>query len=604
MLITTMRAMTLYADSFNIPPAISRPLIRDFKKWVECSGEEWTVSRMKSLKLDFIRLKAGLPVISTWISKNSHGDFSGPIGGLLSFCKRRRKNFSKVIQMLDIYTTLYAGEITDSQRKKFLDGVNSEPVDVPADIRQGVLSACVLSHIQRFWISDPKPLGTYTTSTTRQPLPSGKSVPDSVGHLISLDYLDNTPLGLRLRDEYASIFDPLLLGVKMSYTFVKQWEMGPVYKDSVGKIGVIQEAGYKLRAVANPGRVYQDSLKPLGDCLYDILRDLPWDCTHNQGFPLDIVQNHLRNGHVSHAVDLSGATDYFPLQLQMDVLKYVSIRTDYPSLFEELAKAPWIFEKSTISWKKGQPLGLYPSFAIFALTHGLLLYYLNNFRHENKFFVLGDDVVILDNELYRKYRECLLTLQCPVSENKTLCSNLLTEFAGKIITRDSIIPQLKWRNPSDDNFIDLVRNIGHRSLRLLLPRQRKVVKALWDIPDLFGGVGFNPKGLPLEERYFKYLSLFGKDKSAQFLMSYNKLLNLHNYYEDVDNLSRRYSYVPTSDLDQRSYSLVQKLLPNLVNWYEVLGKNLYTMDSGLPLLIDAVSKRYTKLEQLEKVIRT
>jgi len=499
----TIDDLTSYADCFGIPRQISHPFVRDFDKWVRNSGEEWTVSRMKSIKLDFIRLKAGLDMSSTWIRKNSRGTFHGTIGGLLTFCLKRRKNFNRVIQLLDIYTTLISPEITASQRKKFLDGVQSPPVDIPVSIRTGIVQGIDILGLKRTWISDPRPLGTSIPSpSTRQPMPSGKSVPDSIGYLPSLDYVTETHLGICLRDKYSSIFNPLLDGIKMTYTHVKQWEQGPSFKDSVGKIGIIQEPGYKLRAVANPGRIYQCALKPLGDYLYDILKGIPWDCTHDQALPFRYIQDHLLKQKTCYSVDLSGATDYFPLDLQMDVIRKLSIRSDYPSLFQELSRAPWLFEGSTISWTKGQPLGLQPSFAAFTLTHGLLLFYLNNFNHNNEFFVVGDDVIILNDALYTKYRICLQTLQCPVSDMKTICSRSLAEFAGKIITGHDIIPQLKWRNPSDDNFIDLVRNIGPRSLSILKPRQRKIAKALWTIPDFLGGIGFNPNGIPLEDRYY------------------------------------------------------------------------------------------------------
>jgi len=596
-----------YADCFGIPRHISVPFVRDFDKWVRNSGEEWTVSRIKSIKLDFIRHKAGLEMCSTWIRKNSHGSFYGSVGGLFNFCFSKRKNFSKTVQLLDIYTTLISKEITTSQRKKFLDGVQSSPVDIPVCIRTGVVQGLKELHLKRTWISDPKPLGCCIPSpSTKQPLPNGKSIPDDVGYLPSVSYVTDTHLGIGLRESFPRIFRPLLDGIDIKFTYhnvvhlLKQ--KGPLYEDSVGKIGVIQEPGFKLRAVANPARIYQTALKPLGDYLYDIIRDLPWDCTHDQAMPFRYIQDHLRLNHTCYSVDLSGATDYFPLDLQMEVIRYLSIRTDYPDLFEALSRAPWQFEKGTIRWTKGQPLGLQPSFASFTLTHGLLLFYLNNFKHDNKFFVVGDDVIILDDALNTKYRICLQTLGCPTSDLKSIASRKMAEFAGKIITVDEVIPQLKWRDPSDNSFIDLVRNIGPRSLRILKPRQRKVAKVLMDIPDFLGGIGFNPKGLPLEVRYEKYLTIFGSDKTAQYLMSYNELLNRHNYYDDFDNFSKRFSYEPISDLDQRSYSLALKLLPNLISWYTILGKNLYTIDNGLPLQIASGSKRFTRLETLERAI--
>jgi len=79
------QGLTLYADAFGIPRKVSVPFIKSFLKWIECSGEEWTVSRMKAIKLDFVRLKAGLEPVHNWISF-SNGSFKGSIKGLQTWC--------------------------------------------------------------------------------------------------------------------------------------------------------------------------------------------------------------------------------------------------------------------------------------------------------------------------------------------------------------------------------------------------------------------------------------------------------------------------------------------------------------------------------------
>lgn len=583
------------ATAYRVPTEISKSFISKVLLWEKCSGQEWTVSRIKEIKLDFIRIKAGLPPASKYVS------FSGPLKGLLTFGFKHRKNFSKIINLLQIYTTMYAPNITEKQERKFLDGVSAAPTQIPPHLCEMLTLAVKSLGIKVDYLPDPPPYATMPVSESRRaPLVDGNSYPENENHWESLMFLTATKEGRSQLDRYPLIFGPMLEGIEQV-----KGDDHAIFLYSVGKIGLIQEPGFKLRAVANPGRVYQRALKPLGDAIYEHLKSLPWDCTHNQDKPNFVIRRHLREKRTAFAVDLTGATDYFPLDLQLTVLDSMFIRKDYIELFQELSRSPWWYQgvdgnRRLISWKRGQPLGLYPSFGSFALTHGLLLYALNGFKHHEDFYVLGDDVVILDETLYNRYTQCLVGLGCPFSPSKTITSSLLTEFGGKIFTKDEVLPQPKWRSMSDDNFIDILRNIGTSGWRLLKPRQRAVARVLVDIPEFLGGLGWNPRGLSLEERYRKYLDLH-RDSSKSYLMSYNEQINRWNYSSGL-----KYSYTPDTfvskcdDIDQMSISLVSKYLPRMLKYYEILGTNLFDVNNDLPLMIAGIRSRLTRLERLER----
>jgi hypothetical protein len=234
---------------------------------------------------------------------------------------------------------------------------------------------------------------------------------------------------------------------------------------------------------------------------------------------------------------------------------------------------------NVVSWTRGQPLGLYPSFASFALTHGLLLQGLLGKEWNEEFFILGDDVVILDRSLYVKYRDVLDRLGCPVSETKTLSSTQVAEFRSVVYTPDRMIPQFKWRHTSDDSFLDIVRNMPYLT-PLLLPKQRTVVKLISGLPEFLGGLGWNPKGLSLDERLTPFMPMIlgeyvARDRVTGYTGYIRDLLYSSHLMMEATALhhTERYDIVPA--LDQRARSLVITVLSSALEpWFEQLGRNL------------------------------
>jgi hypothetical protein len=592
----------------GVPKSIWEPLVHDVNRWLVTNGTEWTVNRIKEIKNDFIRLKAGLEPVSLWIAINrKKGSFKGPFGSLQRWSSFNYKRWSKAIVMLQMYTQFISPSVTPAQEKKFLDGINA--VDLPQSeemlrIYDNVAIATRLFFKTTLITRVPKPLvSIIPSSTRREPHASGKSFPEGKHTLeCAASYLYGTKVGHELRRVYKRIFSHVLPGFRniderdTDYVSTVVCE----YDNCVGKIGLIQEPGYKLRSVANPARVYQAALGPLGDDLYDRLKSLPWDCTHDQTYPFNRIRQCLTAGQMVHSVDLSSATDFFPLSLQLVVLRSLYHDSDYVDLFRDLSKASWLYKNDKhVRWKKGQPLGLFPSFATFAMTHGLLLFSLNDFQHSEKFYVLGDDVVILDDNLHKKYKSALNMLGCPISENKSISSSSLCEFAGKILTPECVVSPTKWRSPTDDSFVDFVANFGRRAYSMLKPRQLRVIKTLAEVPDFMGGLGFNPDGIPLQERINKYMDLYMRDSSRSYFMSYNRLVNANLYASQPFGFSFRSFHHGEVTLDQSVIDKVTEHLPTLLMWYSVLGKNLYSIQPDLHLALDQPSGRRTRLEIYE-----
>jgi hypothetical protein len=566
----------------------------------EKNGSEWTVTRFKSVKQDFINLKAGKNCESLWVSRKGN-TFTSAFGGLQTWCNGNFKRWSLAIQLLQIYSTEISPKITTIQSEKFVSAVTYHNI-VSSDIMQKYSKMVADATYEWFpkpvWFENPRPLVEYPVSSTRnEPHANGRSYPEGEHTLeCAYSFLDQTVPGQNNVRKYPDLFKPLMEGI-IDTDIMSIGNM--YYQSSVGKIGVIQEPGFKLRAVANPARVYQAVLKPMGDVLYQKLAMLPWDCTHDQTRPFTRIQNHLSNNLTAHAIDLSNATDRFPLSLQMVVLDKLFHRKDAMNLFFDLSKSKWqcsLTSNGLIQWSTGQPLGLYPSFAAFSLTHGMILYALNGMKHNDCFFVLGDDVVILDDALFTAYMLFLEEMDIPFSPSKTISSPTLSEFGGKIITKEGITCQLKWRHVSDDSFIDLAMNFGERFRRLMRSRQRQVFDMIKIIPEFLGGCGFNPHGIPLLERIDLFYQLQSKENRQSYLMSYNGRLQKMNYSVDTcgDN-SWIYSETPTIAFDQNAAHVACKITSNITPFIPIRDDSIWKETLGNPLFVISPRERMLPL---------
>jgi hypothetical protein len=276
-----------------------------------------------------------------------------------------------------------------------------------------------------------------------------------------------------------------------------QWGETPV---PMGRIGFIQEPGYKLRSVANPWSILQVIGSHLGNQLYDtLLHDIPEDCTFDQDQGVRDVQTYLRDSDQDlMSIDLSSATDRFPLSFTLEVLGAAGAAPQDLWLMKEVSRGDWVLpDRTRISWTNGQPLGWYPSFGAFAFSHHALA----RLCQPTFYRILGDDIVIdkIAGEKLVKYYEAM---QLPISWDKSITSAQLAEFGGRLITADRVYIQPKWKDVSDRSYLDLARNLGPRSLAMFKPRQRATLRVLAHaLPDIYPlGLNWNLKGLSYKER--------------------------------------------------------------------------------------------------------
>jgi len=560
----------------GIPLHFRDELVHLVLKWVQCSGVEWTIKRLKSLKVDLYRRRAGLPSL-TWVRKNRKGDIAGCLGGLFRWADRSEKNFHKVVQTLMCYTVFVYSKTTDGQLKKFSEALRAAP---PVLNKQDLdtISKCIKRTFggQTVRRSSEVSIALYRGSPTKRKPSSGlRSVPQDSNILKDVDVFMTSDWGLSITNKYRSLFDPVLKGVDahpISVPFVP--DNGDMSQCLGGKIAFIQEPGGKLRSVASPFVLYQLALQHFGKATYDFVsRKLPWDCTHDQSKPIPVLKANLKQGLQIHSVDLSSATDYFPLEFQSMCMRALFGNIPDISLFEDVSRSIWISPIGAVRWNRGQPLGLYPSFAVFTASHGLLLWYLNGCKWNKDFFVLGDDVVILDDTLHRNYLDVLADWGCPHSSDKSISSNQICEFAGKVITSKAVTSQFKWREVSNNNFIDIARQLGQRS-RILLSRKQKAVFDRIKHCSSPLGLGYSYKGSSLMELECNTQRVFGvrNEKILDSLVDQAGIIH-RNLYGSQGGTTRQLlqptqaNYLELIELAATFDKKVRLVLSELLPWF-------------------------------------
>lgn len=220
------------------------------------------------------------------------------------------------------------------------------------------------------------------------------------------------------------------------------------YGRGLGKLGFLPEPAGKIRVFAMVDSLTQMLFKPLHAAVFEILKRIPQDGTHDQEAPAKLLAG--KGIKTFWSYDLSAATDRFPISLQQTLLGFllgpvparqwrsILIDRDYivPRVISEKQRVPR-GTPETVRYGAGQPMGAYTSWAVFALTHHLLVQYaafkaFGKFRWFELYALLGDDVVIAHYRVAEQYLLLLQEIGVEVGLAKSLISSNGTfEFAKK-----------------------------------------------------------------------------------------------------------------------------------------------------------------------------
>lgn len=332
--------------------------------------------------------------------------------------------------------------------------------------------------------------GDFVKSLRSKPFIISKSspvVPSDIGTKVSI--LSTSPSGV-VHAAYLWTIDPLypflknwcqLTGNTWVINRMEAWTKGysPEYRvhaDRVGTLGKLSakdEPAGKVRIFAIVDPWTQWLMKPLHEALFSLLGKLPMDGTHDQMRPLDLLKETMGSKPL-FSFDLSAATDRLPLLIQKVLLApfltgwgaelwgiiltgrpyTIPGNTERSSLHpselppwdkEDVGTQPGLSVHGPIAiwYQCGQPMGALSSWAMLAFTHHALIqfsaYQCGQCNDGRNWFVdyavLGDDVVIANQEVAAKYVETMARLGVSIGLHKSLISRvgLAMEFAKKFI---------------------------------------------------------------------------------------------------------------------------------------------------------------------------
>lgn len=340
---------------------------------------------------------------------------------------------------------------------------------------------------------------------------------------------------------------------------------------SLGKLSFKVEPAGKIRVFAMVDCFTQWLLSPLHKGLFNFLRRIPEDATHNQSLTLSTFVERLQRNSITevYSFDLTAATDRIPVSAQAIILdimaerkvgqiwssflvdRWYSLSTpswdpkaitcsalgidpdlnkDNPYLDLRLSKpgndGKRLAYVHAVKYAAGQPMGALSSWAMLALTHHIMVRMAAlrlGIREFSLYLVLGDDLVIADKSVANMYLAIAKEWDIEINMSKSVISNNGSlEFAKRFVYKYQDVSGISFREMS-------VAKYDIRGLLQLFAR----VKLFRDIriSELLSFLGHGYKALSRIHTRFNKLGK-GMNKALLLLSYPGMLFSKFDSYKD------------------------------------------------------------------------
>jgi len=560
----------------GIPKKQANQILNIVQKWDRENGPEWTVRRIKALRQWYETSLSGKPEPPEWFKHSKTGLPVGIWGWVFKL------PVAKALGVLSCSTVYYEHTVSNAQKEKFLHGIHGnsrqnwqkleEILSRTRHFRKGMTEPMMI-HLPKK-MPDMK-LPTLFDMNGSCPVHEGqrtKRANGDIGKALEI-----------LKESWESVpqvtFDFLVDQDKLDWLPIEvagnsyQLELNRPHTKIVGRISVIQEPELKARVVANPNRVVQVTLDPLRIVYMTTVRRLRSSSIFDQESGMEWVRNQLQEGATLAGSDLTSASDLLDLECSLKLVdrvfgfSRVQGYEDYVSYFQQVSRSEWAcsFLDEPVRWEQGNPLGTVPSIGLLDLTNAaaaivavdcvwnqtLLPLSVNeeDRRMEwsrsgilDQFRTIGDDM-IMKSEFSDVYSEVIEALGGEVNSTKTLISDKVAEFAGRVITPSQVfLKKVNYSEPSDNSFMSYMAQLGDQAKYFLRPKQREVYNLLKEVPGIVvdGPWMRDSYGVPLDLRYQWYLEevepALGRAEPDIQLKQYGLLLLKATYVAQAEGI--------------------------------------------------------------------
>lgn len=246
----------------------------------------------------------------------------------------------------------------------------------------------------------------------------------------------------------------------------------------LAKLIFLSEKAGKTRIVYVLNYWHQELMFPLHQVLMKWLSSQPQDGTFDQRAAVEKVRLWTQKGLTLWSFDLSNATDRWPKEHQYLILRKMVGDAWADAWWHTMGIPPYVPELSSyVKYAVGQPMGAYASWASFAVTHHMTMRYLSGRLgvSNDHYVILGDDLVIANEDLARSYQETCHDLGVTISLRKSVLGDQLhdgvssAEFAKRLLKNGvdltPLSPQildLMWNRHQWWMFFDLAQALQRR----------------------------------------------------------------------------------------------------------------------------------------------